>query len=109
MKKKVALIFGVTGQTGSYLARLLLEKKYIVHGVKRRSSSFNTGRIDHLYQDPHEKNKNFILHYGDLTDSLNLTRLLKDIQPKRIEDNEDKNKEESSALGSLGLKPNPAV
>ena len=82
--KKTAIITGVTGQDGSYLAEFLLSKGYIVHGIKRRSSSFNTQRIDHLYQDPHEKNKNFILHYGDLTDSLNLTRLLKDIQPNEI-------------------------
>ena len=69
MKKKSALIFGITGQDGSYLAEFLLKKKYVVHGVKRRSSSFNTGRIDHLYQDPHEKKRNFILHYGDVTDA----------------------------------------
>ena len=67
MKKK-ALIFGITGQDGAYLAEFLLKKKYTVHGVKRRSSSFNTQRIDHLYQDPHEKNRKFILHYGDVTD-----------------------------------------
>ena len=72
MKKK-AIITGITGQDGSYLADFLLKKKYIVHGVKRRSSSFNTARIDHLYQDPHEKNKKFILHYGDITDSLSVS------------------------------------
>ena len=72
MTKKVALITGVTGQDGAYLAELLLEKGYIVHGIKRRSSSFNTQRIDHLYQDPHSANPQFILHYGDLTDSMNI-------------------------------------
>ena len=72
MKKKIALITGITGQDGSYLAELLLKKKYKVHGVIRRSSSFNTGRIDHLYQDPHSKFKNLFLLYGDLTDSLSL-------------------------------------
>ena len=76
---KVALITGVTGQDGSYLAELLLEKGYIVHGVKRRSSSFNTQRVDHIYQDPHVKNPRFKLHYGDLTDSLNITKIIKDI------------------------------
>ena len=70
MKKKIALIFGITGQDGSYLAKLLIDKGYIVHGVKRRSSSFNTGRIDYLYQEPQVKNRNFILHYGDITDSM---------------------------------------
>ena len=68
MKKKIALIFGITGQDGAYLSELLLKKNYVVNGVTRRSSSFNTGRIDHLYQDPHEKNRNFILHYGDVTE-----------------------------------------
>ena len=82
--KKVALITGVTGQDGSYLAELLLEKGYLVHGVKRRSSSFNTGRIDHLYQDKHESDVNFQLHYGDLSDSLNLMRLIKETQPDEI-------------------------
>ena len=72
MKKK-ALIFGVTGQDGSYLAEFLLNKHYIVHGVVRRSSSFNTGRIDHLYQDPHEKNRKLILHYGDITDAISVS------------------------------------
>ncbi len=83
MKKK-ALIFGVTGQDGSYLAELLIKKKYIVHGVKRRSSSINTGRIDHIYQDPHIKNRNLILHYGDITDSLSVTRLINQIRPDEI-------------------------
>jgi GDPmannose 4,6-dehydratase len=69
MQKKKALIFGITGQDGSYLADFLLQKNYEVHGVKRRSSSFNTARIDHIYQDPHETKKKFILHYGDVTDS----------------------------------------
>ena len=82
--KKVALITGVTGQDGAYLADLLLSKGYIVHGIKRRSSLFNTSRIDHLYQDPHEKNRNFILHYGDMTDSTNLIRLIQEIQPDEI-------------------------
>jgi GDPmannose 4,6-dehydratase len=81
---KVALITGVTGQDGSYLAELLLEKGYMVHGVKRRSSSFNTERIDHIYQDPHEKNPRFKLHYGDLTDSLNITRIIQECQPDEI-------------------------
>ena len=70
MKQKKALVFGITGQDGSYLAEFLINKGYIVHGVKRRSSSFNTGRIDHIYQDPHVKSRKFILHYGDVTDSL---------------------------------------
>ena len=74
MKKK-ALITGVTGQDGSYLAELLLEKGYEVHGIKRRASSLNTQRIDHIYEDPHTDNQNFVLHYGDLTDSSNLTRI----------------------------------
>ncbi|OBX25512.1 GDPmannose 4,6-dehydratase [Gelidibacter algens] len=82
--KKVALITGITGQDGAYLAEFLLNKDYEVHGVKRRSSLFNTDRIDHLYQDPHEKNRDFFLHYGDLTDSTNLIRLVKDIQPDEI-------------------------
>ena len=84
MKKKVALIFGVTGQDGSYLAELLLKKKYIVHGVKRRSSSTNTLRIDHIYQDPHEKNYNFRLHYGDITDSSSVSSLIENIKPNEI-------------------------
>ena len=81
---KKALITGITGQDGSYLAELLLEKKYEVHGIKRRSSSFNTSRIDHIYQDPHILNSNFKLHYGDLTDSTNLIRIIKDIEPDEI-------------------------
>lgn len=82
--KKIALITGVTGQDGAYLSEFLLKKGYIVHGMKRRSSLFNTDRIDHLYQDPHVDNRNFILHYGDMTDSTNITRLIKDIQPDEI-------------------------
>ncbi|MGR4862525.1 GDP-mannose 4,6-dehydratase [Caulobacter sp. LARHSG274] len=81
---KVALITGVTGQDGTYLSELLLEKGYTVHGVKRRSSSFNTGRIEHLYQDPHEKDQRFILHYGDMTDSTNLIRIVQQTQPDEI-------------------------
>lgn len=84
MSKKIALITGVTGQDGAYLAELLLQKGYEVHGVKRRSSLFNTDRIDHLYIDKHESNVNFFLHYGDLTDSTNLIRLVKEIQPDEI-------------------------
>ena len=83
-KKKVALIFGITGQDGSYLAEFLLKKNYIVHGVKRRSSSFNTGRIDHIYQDPHLKNRKLILHYGDVTDSLSVSTIIKNIKPDEI-------------------------
>src|ERR1700712_2195294 len=81
---KIALITGVTGQDGAYLTEFLLKKGYEVHGVKRRSSLFNTDRIDHLYQDPHDKNLNFILHYGDLTDSMNLTRIIQEVQPDEI-------------------------
>ena len=81
---KKALITGITGQDGSYLAEFLLEKGYEVHGIKRRSSSFNTQRVDHIYQDPHVDNKNFILHYGDLTDSSNLTRILQEVQPDEV-------------------------
>ncbi|RZJ95459.1 MAG: GDP-mannose 4,6-dehydratase [Hymenobacter sp.] len=81
---KVALITGITGQDGAYLAELLLEKGYVVHGLKRRSSLFNTDRIDHLYQDPHEKNVRFKLHYGDLNDSTNLIRIIQEIQPDEI-------------------------
>ena len=84
MSKKVALITGVTGQDGSYLAELLLEKGYEVHGIKRRASSLNTQRVDHIYQDLHEENVNFFLHYGDLTDSSNLTRILKEVQPDEV-------------------------
>jgi GDPmannose 4,6-dehydratase len=82
--KKVALITGVTGQDGSYLAEFLLAKGYVVHGIKRRASLFNTGRIDHIYQDPHVDNKNFFLHYGDLSDSSNLTRIIAECQPDEI-------------------------
>ena len=82
--KKVALITGITGQDGAYLADFLLKKGYLVHGIKRRSSLFNTDRIDHIYQDPHEQNRNFVLHYGDMTDSLNLTRIIQETQPDEI-------------------------
>jgi GDPmannose 4,6-dehydratase len=82
--QKVALITGVTGQDGSYLAEFLLEKGYIVHGVKRRSSLFNTQRVDHIYQDPHINHRHFILHYGDLSDSSNLTRIIQETQPDEI-------------------------
>ncbi|PAF41252.1 GDP-mannose 4,6-dehydratase [Helicobacter sp. 11S03491-1] len=81
---KVALITGITGQDGAYLAEFLLKKGYVVHGIKRRSSLFNTDRIDHLYQDPHITNRDFILHYGDMTDSMNLTRIIQEIQPDEI-------------------------
>ena len=81
---KKALITGITGQDGSYLAEFLLEKGYEVHGIKRRASSFNTQRVDHIYQDPHVKNQNFVLHYGDLTDSSSLTRILQEIQPDEV-------------------------
>lgn len=82
--QKVALITGITGQDGAYLAEFLLKKGYIVHGLKRRSSLFNTDRIDHLYQDPHQLGRNFVLHYGDLTDSTNLIRIIQEIQPQEI-------------------------
>ena len=82
--RKTALITGITGQDGSYLAELLLEKGYLVHGIKRRASSFNTQRIDHLYIDPHEKHVNFKLHYGDLTDSTNIIRIIQEVQPDEI-------------------------
>jgi len=82
--KKVALITGITGQDGAYLAELLLKKGYVVHGLKRRSSLFNTDRIDHLYQDPHVDDRNLILHYGDMTDSMNLTRIIQEAQPDEI-------------------------
>ncbi len=82
--KKTALIFGITGQDGSYLAELLIKKGYLVHGVKRRSSSFNTSRVDHIYQDPYEKNKNFFLHYGDITDAISVSTLIKKIRPNEI-------------------------
>ena len=81
---KIALIFGITGQDGSYLAEFLLNKNYIVHGVKRRSSSLNTGRVDHFYQDPHVRNRRFILHYGDITDSISVSTLIKKIKPDEI-------------------------
>ena len=83
MKKK-ALIFGITGQDGSYLAEFLLKKKYLVHGVKRRSSSIYTFRIDHIYQDPHAKSRNFFLHYGDITDSTSVSKIIKSIKPDEI-------------------------
>ncbi|MCD4768598.1 MAG: GDP-mannose 4,6-dehydratase [Bacteroidales bacterium] len=82
--KKIALITGITGQDGAYLAELLLSKDYIVHGIKRRSSLINTARIDHLYQDPHVENRNFILHYGDMTDSTNLIRIIQEVQPDEL-------------------------
>ena len=81
---KKALITGITGQDGSYLTEFLLDKGYEVHGIKRRSSSFNTQRLDHLYQDLHTENVNLKLHYGDLTDSSNLTRIIKDIEPDEV-------------------------
>ena len=84
MSQKVALITGITGQDGAYLAELLLNKGYVVHGIKRRASLFNTDRIDHLYQDPHIEHQNFILHYGDLTDSTNLIRIIQQVQPDEI-------------------------
>ena len=84
MKKKVALIFGITGQDGSYLAEILLKKNYIVNGVKRRSSSINTLRVDHIYQDPHDKNYRFRLHYGDVTDSLSVSNIIKKIKPDEV-------------------------
>jgi len=84
MSKKVALITGVTGQDGAYLSDLLLAKGYTVHGIKRRSSSFNTGRIEHIYQDPHEQDPRFILHYGDMTDSTNLIRIVQETQPDEV-------------------------
>jgi GDPmannose 4,6-dehydratase len=84
MAKRVALITGVTGQDGAYLAEFLLNKGYVVHGIKRRSSSFNTGRVDHLYQDPHEAGQRFLLHYGDMTDATNLIRIVQDTQPDEI-------------------------
>ena len=84
MIKKIALITGITGQDGSYLAELLLKKNYEVHGLKRRSSNFNTKRIDHLYQDPHKEKLNLILHYGDLTDSSNIIRIIEKVSPDEI-------------------------
>ena len=84
MKKKIALIFGVTGQDGSYLSSFLINKGYLVHGVKRRSSSLNTSRIDHIYQDPFERKRNFFLHYGDVTDAISVSSLIKKIKPNEI-------------------------
>jgi GDPmannose 4,6-dehydratase len=84
MAKRVALVTGATGQDGAYLAEFLLQKGYVVHGLKRRSSSFNTGRVDHLYQDPHDPGLNFVLHYGDMTDATNLIRIVQDTQPDEI-------------------------
>ena len=83
-KPPVALITGVTGQDGAYLTELLLDKGYVVHGVKRRSSSFNTGRIEHLYEDPHTEGQRLFLHYGDMTDSTNLIRIVQETQPDEI-------------------------
>src|SRR5215469_17423944 len=84
MNERVAFITGVTGQDGAYLAELLLGKGYVVHGVKRRSSSFNTERVDHLYHDPHEGGVRFFLHYGDMTDATNLIRIVQDVRPTEI-------------------------
>ena len=84
MKQKIALITGITGQDGSYLAEFLLKKKYVVHGVKRRTSLLNTDRIDHLYQDPHVDNRNFLLHYGDMTDSSSLLHIIQKVKPDEI-------------------------
>jgi GDPmannose 4,6-dehydratase len=84
MNQKIALITGVTGQDGSYLAEFLLEKGYVVHGIKRRASLFNTGRVNHLYQDPHIDHRNFVLHHGDLTDTSNLLRILQQVQPDEV-------------------------
>ena len=81
---KIALITGITGQDGAYLAEFLLQKGYVVHGIKRRSSLFNTDRIDHLYQDPHIKDARFFLHHGDLTDATNLIRIIQQVQPDEI-------------------------
>jgi len=83
-QKKVALITGITGQDGAYLAELLLSKNYVVHGIKRRSSLINTQRIDHLYEDPHVNSSQFHLHYGDLSDSTNIIRIIQDVQPDEI-------------------------
>jgi len=84
MAQRVALVTGATGQDGAYLAEFLLNKGYIVHGIKRRSSSFNTSRVDHLYQDPHEPQQRFVLQYGDLTDATNLIRIVQETQPDEI-------------------------
>src|SRR5678810_1266810 len=83
-RRRVALITGVTGQDGAYLAEFLLRKGYVVHGIKRRSSSFNTGRVDHIYQEPHLESRNFILHYGDMTDATNLIRIVQQVQLDEI-------------------------
>src|SRR5438105_15784141 len=83
-KSKVALVTGITGQDGAYLAELLLGNNYVVHGIQRRASSFNTGRVDHLYQDPHEGNVRFMMHYGDLTEATNLIRIVQETQPDEI-------------------------
>jgi GDPmannose 4,6-dehydratase len=83
-KKRVALVTGTTGQDGAYLTELLLSKGYVVHGIKRRASSFNTGRIEHLYQDPHEPNQRFVLHYGDMTDATSLIRIVQETQPDEV-------------------------
>ncbi len=99
--KKVALVTGVTGQDGAYLAEFLLEKGYEVHGMKRRTSLFNTDRIDHLYQDPHEKGVSFRLHHGDMTDSNNLVRIIQDIQP----DETPRKWLDGLKLNGLGWKP----
>ena len=82
--KRTALITGITGQDGSYLAEFLLKKGYEVHGIKRRSSLFNTDRIDHLYEDPHVESRRLILHYGDMTDSMNITKIIREVQPDEI-------------------------
>src|SRR3954469_9076431 len=84
IRQKTALITGITGQDGAYLSQLLLDKGYIVHGIKRRASSFNTGRIEHLYEDPHVENPKFILHHGDMTDATNLIRIMQETQPDEI-------------------------
>ena len=89
---KVALITGVTGQDGAYLAEFLLKKGYIVHGIKRRASSFNTARVDHLYRDPHEDGVRFFLHHGDLTDSSSLIRIIQQIQPDEVHGRRRSNK-----------------
>jgi len=84
MVERIALVTGITGQDGAYLAALLLSKGYVVHGIKRRSSSFNTVRVDHLYQDPHDQGVRFMLHHGDMTDSTNLIRIVQEVQPTEI-------------------------
>src|SRR3954465_15671470 len=84
MTERVALISGITGQDGAYLAEFLLNKGYLVHGIRRRSSSFNTGRVEHMYQDPHEKDLRFVMHYGDMTDATNLIRIVQETQPHEI-------------------------